>query len=218
MQHSMTISSRLHPRRLLCLLALSAACADTQGTSSDGLYGALAAEREREQGEASDAEGSSEAQEALALEALDCPRGGATAPIAVAFACDEITVVSCKDLSNVVLELADGSRQRFEGLHGQQGVFAGTGALEGVRVVGVWVKAGANHSGDGPGYGQRFDAPAESCTPPGEQVPPEDEAPPGEVPPPSDENPPGESTPPSDVPPGDETPPEQGEEPPVVVL
>ena len=80
--------------------------------------------------------------------------------IEVVFECDAVHVWSCKDLSNVVIETEDGVRRRFEGLSGGQGVFD---AAEGKRIVRVWVKAGANHSGDGPGYGERFEAPADSC-------------------------------------------------------
>ncbi|MDQ3232682.1 MAG: hypothetical protein M3Q07_12760, partial [Pseudobdellovibrionaceae bacterium] len=68
------------------------------------------------------------------------------------------TVGSDKDLSNVVLAFADGSHQKFEGLTGHDSQFAGTGEHAGKEIVTVWVKAGANFSGDGPGYGQRFDA------------------------------------------------------------
>ena len=100
----------------------------------------------------------------LTVEDLSCVHGGMVGKIRVAFGCSEITTVSCKDLSNVVLEFEDGSRQRFEGLNDQRGVFAGTGLHSGAVIVGVWVKAGANHSGDGPGYGERFDAPQQSCT------------------------------------------------------
>jgi hypothetical protein len=101
----------------------------------------------------------------LSVEDLACPHGGAVGKIEVAFDCFEITTVSCKDLSNVVIELADGSRQRFDGLSGQRGVFSGTGDHAGAQIVGVWVKAGNNKSGDGPGYGERFDAPTQECPP-----------------------------------------------------
>jgi hypothetical protein len=61
-------------------------------------------------------------------------------------------------ISNVVLQFADGSRQRFEDVtSGHSGSFSGTGSHAGKRISTVWVKAGANFSGDGPGYGQRFD-------------------------------------------------------------
>jgi hypothetical protein len=92
--------------------------------------------------------------------------GGSMSSIEVVFDCGSITVHSCKDLSNVVIELEDGSRQRFEGLSSQGGTFSGTGAKQGSRIVGVWVKAGNNKSGDGPGYGERFEAPEQDCTPP----------------------------------------------------
>lgn len=100
-----------------------------------------------------------------------CEHGGAVGRIDVTFDCDAIIIISCKDLSNVVIEFADGTRQKFDGLSGQSATFSGTGANAGKTIVGVWVKAGANHSGDGPGYGERFDAPGEmACeeTPPGD--------------------------------------------------
>jgi hypothetical protein len=97
----------------------------------------------------------------LDVQELDCPHGGKVGAIQVEFACQEITVVSCKDLSNVVIELTDGTRRRFEGLQGQRGVFSSPAVI-----TSVWVKAGANASGDGPGYGERFDAPVQSCSPP----------------------------------------------------
>jgi hypothetical protein len=99
-----------------------------------------------------------------------CEHDGAIGRIDVTFDCDSIIIISCKDLSNVVLEFEDGTRQKFDGLSGQSATFSGTGANAGKTVVGVWVKAGANHSGDGPGYGDRFDAPGEmACddSPPG---------------------------------------------------
>lgn len=86
--------------------------------------------------------------------ALDCPRGGSTAPIAVRFECHEVHIVSCKDLSNVVLEFKDGEHYKYDGLEGHYGTF-GAGDKE---IAGVWVKAGNNASGDGPGYGMRFDS------------------------------------------------------------
>lgn len=96
---------------------------------------------------------------------LECEKGGSTSGVRVAFRCDEITVETCKDLSNVVIEYEDGVRQRFEGQQGHVNVFAGEGDHVGASIARVWVKAGANHSGEGPGYGQRFDAPTASCVP-----------------------------------------------------
>ena len=91
-------------------------------------------------------------------------RGGSVGMIHVVFACDSVTVYSCKDISNVVLELENGERQRSEGGGlGQVHTFSGT---NGGRIVGVWVKAGNNKSGAGPGFGERFDAPEQDCDPP----------------------------------------------------
>jgi hypothetical protein len=97
---------------------------------------------------------------------LECPKGGKASAVLVEFECHLIRVHTCKDLSNVVLEFADGTRQRFEGLKGHVNMFNGTGANAGKQVVRVWVKAGANHSGDGPGYGERVEAPDQTCVPP----------------------------------------------------
>ena len=81
--------------------------------------------------------------------------------VAVEFDCDEVHVKSCKDLSNVVLEFADGSHYKFDDLNeGNEASFAGVNDHDGSDIVGVWVKAGANHSGDGPGYGERFESTA----------------------------------------------------------
>jgi hypothetical protein len=88
---------------------------------------------------------------------LDCPRGGPTGPIAARFECYEVHIVSCKELSNVVVEFKGGERYKYDGLEGHYGTF-GAGDKE---VVGVWVKAGNNASGDGPGYGMRFDSDAD---------------------------------------------------------
>jgi hypothetical protein len=204
-------------------MALSAACGDTNQGSERlaGLSGA-GQNQAAQCGEPGAVVLQLVEAQTLSLDDLDCPRGRESGPITVAFDCQEITVISCKDLSNVVVELADGSRQRFEGLSGHQAVFSATGARKGGEIVGVWVKAGANHSGDGPGYGQRFDAPAGTCDetddPPGN--PPSDD-PPGEQDPPADD-PPGEQDPPSDGPPGEQEPPGENDppgeqEPPCVV-
>ena len=95
---------------------------------------------------------------------LDCVPGD-TGEIHVVFACDEVIVYTCKDLSNIVLEFEDGQRVRFMGVNGHVNTFQTPG---GERITGVWVKAGNNGSGDGPGYGERFDAPEDSCDDPPE--------------------------------------------------
>jgi hypothetical protein len=90
---------------------------------------------------------------------LDCPQGGPTAPISWRFECYEVHVVSCKELSNVVVEYADGSVYKYDGLEGHYGTF-GAGEKE---IVGAWVKAGNNASGDGPGYGERIEPEGDEC-------------------------------------------------------
>ena len=66
----------------------------------------------------------------------------------------EVYVTSTKDLSNVVLKFDDDTYQKFDGLSGYTGTFAGTGEYAGKTVVGVWIKSGTYQSGDGPGYGE----------------------------------------------------------------
>lgn len=63
------------------------------------------------------------------------------------------TVVSEKDLSNVVLRFTGGATQKFDNLTGFTGTFSGTGTNLGKTISGVWVKSGCNESTDGPGYG-----------------------------------------------------------------
>jgi Flp pilus assembly protein TadG len=85
------------------------------------------------------------------------PASGPIPHIEVTYKGHEVFVESTKDLSNIVLKFSDGSTQKFEGLSGQTGTFKGTGSKSGKRVVTAWVKSGTNDSGDGPGYGERFD-------------------------------------------------------------
>jgi hypothetical protein len=65
-----------------------------------------------------------------------------------------VMVVSTKDLSNVVLKFCDNTTQKYDGLGGLSGAFAGSGQHAGKCIVGVWIKSGCNQSGDGPGYGE----------------------------------------------------------------
>jgi hypothetical protein len=167
-------------------LLLLAACDDSSLTGS--AHGELQA-AESDSGEAAGRPSQGEGDQGVRQLAdagapavnLMCPRGGNTGPVSVLFACDRITVITCKDLSNVVLELANGTRQRLQGLNGRQNVFVST---SGQTIVGVWVKAGPNSSGDGPGYGERFDAPSAGCADAGTPPPPNPPTPP--TPPPSD--------------------------------
>lgn len=78
--------------------------------------------------------------------------------------CTSIDVTSSKAISNVVLEFADGDTQRFEGLpESTTGTFAGTGDHSGEVITTAWIKSGNNKSGDGPGYGERFDFNTSTC-------------------------------------------------------
>ncbi len=77
--------------------------------------------------------------------------------ITVEYRYRSVYVTSSKDLSNVVLLYANGATEKFDGLTGTSGVFAGTGANAGQPIYRVWVKSGANESGEGPGYGEPFD-------------------------------------------------------------
>ena len=66
--------------------------------------------------------------------------------------CEGITVISDKDISNIVMRI-DGVDTKIEFGDGvNQYEFSATGVSD------VWVKAGNNKSGDGPGYGEHFDA------------------------------------------------------------
>ncbi len=88
----------------------------------------------------------------------------ATPGIVVNFTCTSAEVASTKhDLSNVVLLFSDSTTQKYDGLKGKTGVFAGTGANMGKYVIGVWVKAGDNLSGDCPGCGQFFPTTRTDC-------------------------------------------------------
>lgn len=86
------------------------------------------------------------------------PANNSLPQIYTTFKGNSIYTVSTKDLSNVVLEFSNGNRQKFDNLNqGTSGEFAGTGANYGKRVTKCWVKSGTNASGDGPGYGERFE-------------------------------------------------------------
>ncbi len=78
--------------------------------------------------------------------------------------CDTVDVSSCKDLSNVVLVYTDGAHQKFDGLSGYDGTFYGIGANSGKEISHVYVKSGCYQSGEGPGYGRRFDGPCYNGT------------------------------------------------------
>lgn len=85
------------------------------------------------------------------------PQNNAEAQISVTFKHTSIYVTSSKDLSNVVLRFSNGSTQKFEGLTGTTGTFAGTGSYAGKEITRCWIKSGTYESGEGPGYGERFE-------------------------------------------------------------
>ena len=73
--------------------------------------------------------------------------------------CKVIHAESLKDLSNVVLELSDGTEYKYDELNvGREARFSVPAEHAGTTIVGAWVKAGPNHSGDGPGYGEYFES------------------------------------------------------------
>jgi fibro-slime domain-containing protein len=73
--------------------------------------------------------------------------------------CYEIKVSSSRhEISNVVLELDNGTEYKFDGQSGYEQTYAVPQDYDGQKIVGVWVKAGNNSSGDGPGYGEYFES------------------------------------------------------------
>lgn len=89
---------------------------------------------------------------------------GDDADITVVFTADGLgfTATSTKDLSNIIVELCDGSIHKHDGLNGTSFVHT-----EASAIAGVWVKSGNNGIGGDapPGAGERFDNPV-SCEPP----------------------------------------------------
>lgn len=76
-----------------------------------------------------------------------------------------VSVTSCKKLGNVVLRDCEGTDYKFDNLSAFSGYFCHP---SGLPISTVWVKSGCYLSGDGPGYGRRFDSP---CRPCGEEEP-----------------------------------------------
>ncbi|PHR93876.1 MAG: hypothetical protein COA78_32575 [Blastopirellula sp.] len=78
--------------------------------------------------------------------------------IVVTFKNRKVYVESSKDLSNVVLEFSNGNRYKFDNLNqGKTGTFKGTGNNSNRKIAKLWVKSGRNASGEGSGYGERFE-------------------------------------------------------------
>ena len=85
------------------------------------------------------------------------PASGCVPQCSVTFRESDVYVTSTKDLSNVVLGFSDGTKQKFDGLSGRTGTFRGTSGNYNKQITKVWVKSGCNDSGEGPGYGERFE-------------------------------------------------------------
>jgi hypothetical protein len=85
------------------------------------------------------------------------PTEPALPQITVTFQGDDVYVESSKDLSNVVMEFSDGTREKIEDLSSPTGTFRGTGYNYYKTITKIWVKSGTNDSGEGPGYGERFE-------------------------------------------------------------
>jgi hypothetical protein len=85
------------------------------------------------------------------------------ATVDVHFDGSQVAVESSKDLSNVVLVFCDDVEVKIDGLDEPTGEFAGWGDHEGETIAAVYVKSGSYKSGDGPGYGERFDAESGVC-------------------------------------------------------
>lgn len=84
----------------------------------------------------------------------DDPISGAYPKIYVTFKGNEIFVESSKDLSNVVVQTSS-SVYKFDDLNmGTSGTFQSPDRR---TITSCWIKSGSNDSGDGPGYGERFD-------------------------------------------------------------
>lgn len=76
--------------------------------------------------------------------------------------CSTVTVDSTKELSNIVVRLDGALDDGSEDDKTEYGGGVYTVDLDATDITVVWVKSGANASGDGPGYGERFELP-EDC-------------------------------------------------------
>lgn len=91
------------------------------------------------------------------------PAAAIPAEISVEVDCDTSTIVvtSTRDLSNIVF-VVDGEESKIEFEEDQPTLYV----LELDGISTVWVKSGNNGSGDGAGFGERFDIPSDGCAPP----------------------------------------------------
>ncbi len=86
------------------------------------------------------------------------PATAAPAEVTVDVDCDNglIVITSTKDISNIVYSV-DGEHTKLDELTGTSYELP----LDSISTL--WVKSGNNQSGDGPGYGERFDIPSDVC-------------------------------------------------------
>jgi len=77
---------------------------------------------------------------------------------------EKVSITSSKDLSNVVIYFTDGKWYKWESNGDSRILAGGIGQTSGTfgspwsgRIQRVYVKSGNNSSGDGPGWGERFD-------------------------------------------------------------
>lgn len=98
----------------------------------------------------------------MSLAALAIPVSAAEADIDIQLDCESgvIEASSSKNISNIVYSV-DGDHSKIE--FDDPGPYSYTLGLDGVSTV--WVKSGSNESGDGPGYGERFDIASDACAP-----------------------------------------------------
>ncbi|UUO06255.1 VWA domain-containing protein [Blastopirellula sp. J2-11] len=86
------------------------------------------------------------------------PTSGCDSQVQVTFKGTEVYVQSSKDLSNVVLQFDNGNKYKYDNLNqGKTGTFQGTGYNNNRVITKAWVKSGCNSSGEGSGYGERFE-------------------------------------------------------------
>ena len=72
--------------------------------------------------------------------------------------CDEISVTSCKTITNVVLVYDDCTWEKFDNLNITSGIFSGTGTHAGKEISHAYIKSGCNDSYEGPDFGRRFNS------------------------------------------------------------
>ncbi|MCA9039909.1 MAG: hypothetical protein KDA65_06115 [Planctomycetaceae bacterium] len=84
------------------------------------------------------------------------PASGPIPHIEVTWKNREVYIESTKDLSNVVLQFTDGTTHKFDNLDTNPSL-TGSFSYYNKKIATAWVKSGSNESGDGPGYGERFE-------------------------------------------------------------